>query len=220
MAESTRHLQRSLLRNIFGVFIQLQTYLNILYLLLAFPLGLGYFVFLVTGLALGLGLFITWFGVIILLLVLGVSWALTVLERELAIRMLGIEIPPMSRGNTVIGQSIWRRLLTHLANPVTWTGLIYLIFKFPVGVSSFVVTVVLISVPLGFVTAPIYYRWAEINFGFWTIDTLPEALALVPVGLVVGIITPHVLNLAAFLSGRFAYFMLGASWSERSSRRS
>ena len=73
MAEATRHLQRSLLGNIFGVFIQLQTYLNILYLLLAFPLGLGYFVFLVTGLALGLGLFITWFGIVILLLVLGVS---------------------------------------------------------------------------------------------------------------------------------------------------
>ncbi len=219
MAEATRHSQGSLLGNIFGVFIRLQTYLNILYLLLAFPLGLGYFVFLVTGLALGLGLFITWFGVVILLLVLGVSWALTVLERELAIRMLGIEIPPMSRENT-IGLSIWRRLLTHLANPVTWTGLIYLIFKFPVGVFSFVITVVLVSVPLGFVTAPIYYRWAEINFGLWTIDTLPEALALVPIGLVVGIITPHVLNLAAFLSGRFAYFMLGASWSVRSSQQS
>lgn len=219
MAEATRHSQRSLLGNIFGVFIRLQTYLNILYLLLAFPLGLGYFVFLVTGLALGLGLFITWFGVVILLLVLGVSWVLTVLERELAIRMLGIEIPPMSRENT-IGLSIWRRLLTHLANPVTWTGLIYLIFKFPVGVFSFVITVVLVSVPLGFVTAPIYYRWAEIDFGFWTIDTLPEALALVPIGLVVGIITPHVLNLAAFLSGRFAYFMLGASWSVRSSQQS
>ena len=200
------------------MFIQLQTYLNILYLLLAFPLGIGYFVFLVVGLVLGLGLFITWFGIVILLMVLGVSWALTILERELAIRMLGIDIPPMSRENT-IGQSIWRRLVTHLANPVTWTGFIYLIFKFPVGIFSFVITVVLLSVPLGFVTAPIYYRWGEINFGFWRIDTLPEALALVPIGLVVGIITPHVLNLAAFLSGRFAYFMLGASWSARSSPR-
>ncbi|MCH7786620.1 MAG: sensor domain-containing protein [Chloroflexi bacterium] len=218
MTESAQHSQRSPLHVIFGVFIQLQTYLNILYLLLAFPLGIGYFVFLVTGLALGLGLFITWFGVVILLLVLGVSWALTVFERELAIRMLGIEIPPMARGNPT-GPGIWRRLVNHLANPVTWTGLIYLIFKFPAGVSSFVITVVLLSVPLGFVTAPIYYRWAEINFGFWRIDSLPEALALVPIGFVVGIITPHVLNFAAFLSGRFAYIMLGAKWSELSSRR-
>ena len=216
MTESAQYSQRSLLKNVFGVFIQLQTYLNILYLLLAFPLGIGYFVFLVTGLALGLGLFITWFGVVILLLVLGVSWVLTVFERELAIRMLGIEIPPMSRGNPA-GPGIWRRLVTHLANPVTWTGLIYLIFKFPVGVFSFVVTVVLLSVPLGFVTAPIYTRWAAINFGFWEVDSLAESLALVPIGLVVGIITPHVLNLAAFLSGRFAYFMLGDRWSERPS---
>ncbi len=101
MAEVTRRSQRSLPGNIFGVFIQLQTYLNILYLLLAFPLGFGYFLFLVSGLLLGMLIFIMWFGVVILLFVLGVSWVLTVFERELAIRMLGIDIPPMSHESTI-----------------------------------------------------------------------------------------------------------------------
>ena len=102
---------------------------------------------------------------------------------------------------------------------MTWTGLIYLIFKFPIAVASFVITVVLLLVPVASVTAPIYTRWIDIPFGFWRVDSLGESLLLVPIGLVVGIITPHVLNLAAFLSGRFAYFMLGASWSVRSSQQ-
>lgn len=38
----------------FGVAVQGRTYLNMLYLLLSFPLGLSYFVILVTGLALGI----------------------------------------------------------------------------------------------------------------------------------------------------------------------
>ena len=40
------------LERLYGVFLKPQTYLNMLYLFLAFPLGLAYFVFLVTGLSL------------------------------------------------------------------------------------------------------------------------------------------------------------------------
>jgi hypothetical protein len=51
----------------FGVILRGQTYLNALYVFLAFPLGLFYFIFLVTGLSLGVGLAILWIGLIILL---------------------------------------------------------------------------------------------------------------------------------------------------------
>jgi hypothetical protein len=57
----------------FGVIVDPQSYLNIVYLLVAFPLGTFYFVFLITGLSFGFGLFITLFGIPILLLVLGGS---------------------------------------------------------------------------------------------------------------------------------------------------
>ena len=51
-----------------GVLIDPQSYVNILYLLLSFPLGIAYFVFLVTGISLGFGLLIIWVGVPILAL--------------------------------------------------------------------------------------------------------------------------------------------------------
>src|SRR3954468_22489681 len=76
--------------------IELRSYRNLLYLLLAFPLGLTYFLFLVVGLSLGLGLTIIWVGLPVLLLVLLGSRALSALERQLAIGLLGAEVPPMA----------------------------------------------------------------------------------------------------------------------------
>ncbi len=86
--------QSSVSGKVFGVVVRGQSYLNILYLLLAFPLGLTYFIFLVTGLAVGFGLFITLVGIPILLLVLGGSWVLCSIERWLARTLLNESISP------------------------------------------------------------------------------------------------------------------------------
>ena len=61
---------------IFGAVIEPQSYVNILYLFLVFPLGIVYFMFLVTGLSLGFGLLIIWAGIPILMLVLMGTWPL------------------------------------------------------------------------------------------------------------------------------------------------
>src|SRR5262249_8875508 len=73
-----------------------QTYINILYLLLSFPLGLCYFVVLVTGIALGVSTLIIWIGVLILLLVMSLWWYFALFERQMAMRWLHVEIAPMS----------------------------------------------------------------------------------------------------------------------------
>jgi hypothetical protein len=70
-----------------------QTYVNALYLLLSFPLGVFYFVFLVTGLSLGFGLLVVWIGVPILIMVLAGSWVLCRFEQEVTNRMLQLDIP-------------------------------------------------------------------------------------------------------------------------------
>ena len=80
----------------FGVITKEETYLNLIYLLLAFPLGVVYFTFLVTGLSLGLGTVIIWIGIPILLAVFAASWGLAAFERMLAMLLLREEIPPMS----------------------------------------------------------------------------------------------------------------------------
>ncbi len=58
MNETTNSTQKRYIKRFFGVVARGQSYLNMIYLLLAFPLGVCYFVFLVTGLSLGIGLLI------------------------------------------------------------------------------------------------------------------------------------------------------------------
>jgi len=194
-------------RQLFGVVARGQSYLNIIYLLLALPLGTFYFVFLVTGLSLGFGMIITLVGIPILLLVLGGSWALRELERGLTIALLKEDIPRQSGRPTSSG--LWPRLKAHLSNRVTWTGMLYLLLKFPIGIATFTIAVTLVAVTLGLLTAPIYYSFVDMAGSVWNIDTLWEAFLLTFIGIPMVFISLHLMNGAAFVSGRFARVMLG-----------
>ena len=152
----------------FGVIAAPQSYLNIFYLLLAFPLGIAYFVFLVTGISVGASLIIVWVGIPILALVLAGSWAMCEFERILAVSLLKEDIPHTIRGRSTETDAqdlssverlvvrTWRRLKSHLTNRLTWTGILYLFVKFPVGVVSFVIVVVLVAVTGSLLGAPFY----------------------------------------------------------------
>ena len=193
-------------RGVFGVVADPQSYLNILYLLLSVPLGTIYFVFLVTGLSLGFGMIITLFGIPILLLVLGGSLVLCDFERMVAIAMLKEQIPPTSSQPTSGGW--WPRLKARLINRRTWTGVLYLLLKFPVGTATFTIAVTLVSVTGALLTAPIYYSFVDMNWSVWTIDTLWEASLLTLIGIPLLFISLHLMNGAAFVSGRLARAML------------
>src|SRR4030095_2034841 len=77
----------------FGVLIEGRSYLNLLYVWLAFPLGLAYFILLVTGFSVGIGLGILWIGLGILFALMLAVWGLEGLERILAIGLLGAAVP-------------------------------------------------------------------------------------------------------------------------------
>src|SRR5579872_429724 len=72
-----------------------KSFRNMLYLLLSFPLGLGYFVALVAGIALGIGTLIIWIGVPILIAIMIAWWYAAAFERHLATRLLRVSIAPM-----------------------------------------------------------------------------------------------------------------------------
>ncbi|MCH8973553.1 MAG: sensor domain-containing protein [Chloroflexi bacterium] len=219
-------MKTSTRRGLFGVVTDPQSFINIFYLLLSFPLGIAYFVFLVTGISLGFGLLIIWVGVPILGVVLAGSWVLCELERMLAIGLLKEDIPPTARGNLAgraeagvqslsSGErffiSMWRRLKGYLSDRLTWTGMLYLFLKFPLGIASFVIAVTLISVTAALLAAPIAYLFGDFDarIGGWDIDTLWEAGLLTLVGIPMVFVSLYLMNQAAFASGRLARVMLG-----------
>ncbi|WP_406660751.1 sensor domain-containing protein [Methanolobus sp. ZRKC3] len=183
-----------------------QTYLNTLYLLFTFPLGTAYFVFLVTGLSLGFTLSIVWLGIPILILVFLAWWEIASFERQLAIWFLDVEISPMII-EEVHGKSILEKGIMRLKNPVTWKGLLFLIIKFPFGILSLVVTVVLISLSLSLLFAPLAYLLGNVS----GIDAMWEAIAIFALGIIVSFLSMHVMNFLAYLAGKLAVLLLGSS---------
>ncbi len=194
-------------RGFFGVVAEPQSYLNIIYLLLAFPLGTFYFVFLVTGLSLGFGLIITLVGIPILLLVLKGSWVLCRFERQVAITLLNEDIP-LSVSRPASG-GLWSRVKALLKDRVTWTGVLYLFLKFPLGIVTFTITVTLIAVTVGFLTAPTYMWTSDpIVWGSWSFDPFPWSWLLTIIGIPMVFISLHLMNAMAVVFGRMTRAML------------
>ena len=194
----------------FGVAIQGQTYLNLVYLFLAFPLGIFYFTLLVVGFSLGFGLLIFWVGIIILAMMFVALRASTVFERQLAVWLLHEDIPSM-RSSAPAGMRIWDQIKANLADPVTWKSLAYLLVKFPLGIFTFAVLVALITLTLGFLAAPVIYPLISmeiLHVGIFHIDTLWKAIVCSFVGLVLFFPSLHIFNGLARISGRLAREML------------
>jgi hypothetical protein len=193
-----RRTFRGFLGRFFGVPLRGRTWLNIVYLLLSFPLGIIYFSILVSLLPTGLGTVIVWIGIPILIATAYVWWAFAALERHLSDLMLGTHLAPAPQP--------WRRAQGLLPKvkalfgaPSTWKDLGFVIAKFPLGILSFVVVLVSFVVPVAFILAPIGVHWSDwaeqtgtqipesqhgFYLEFWHIDTTAEALVLVPLGII------------------------------------
>jgi len=142
--------------NFFSVIGKKRTYLNMLYMLISFPLGIVYFVLLVTGISLGLGLIITLIGIPLLVLMSFLWYWVAIFERQHTSYFLGVDIKSVK--NKAFGQkTLWKKIVMHWKQPITWKSLAYLFIKFPLGIVSFVALVTLISVSVSLIAAPIVY---------------------------------------------------------------
>ncbi|WP_157971657.1 sensor domain-containing protein [Halorussus litoreus] len=204
-----------------GVPARTQTYRNLVYLAVAFPLGLAYFVGLTFGFSLGAGLAITVVGVPMLLATLAGSTLLTRVEAELANRLLGTSIhtrlPDASGG---ILDAV-KRLVTD-AN--TWIGVAYLFGKFVFGLVSFTALVSLLSAAGSMLVAPLTYSSAyyvgphfgtlsvgPFESGRLVVNTFGRAVGVAVVGLVLALGSLHLLNALARVAGTVTEALLDVS---------
>jgi hypothetical protein len=184
-----------------------QSYLNILYLLLALPLGILYFAFLVSGFSLGAGLLVTLAGIPVLLFVLAGSSVLSRLERMLAVKLLKVDVPNPPK--FVGPKGLWQRVKARFSDRLIWRETLYLLFKFPVGVFAFTVAVTLLAVSIGFTFAPVY-MWASdpLTWGGMVLSPYPWAWILMVIGIPMFFISVNLLNAVAAGLGNMAKAML------------
>ena len=207
MTETSQAAEQDLLDLIFGPAASGQTYLNLLYLLLAFPLGIGYFILLVAGLSTGVSLLIVFIGLPILIGVFELCRGIGAFERLLARGMLHLEIAPPPALSSSPG--ILPRLKALMADTVTWKSLVYLGLKFPFGIAAFCVLVTSFALSVTLTLTPLLYRIVPIDIAFWRIENKDEAVICCMIGVILLLLSFHVVNGLAYLWGRFAEMMLG-----------
>ena len=203
----------SMIGRFFGVVARPLTWLNLLFQLLAFPLGLFYFVFLVTGLSVGLGLVIIWVGIPILLVVAGAWWLFGAFERVQAKYLLGADVASPPRAwETANG--VWGKLKAHFGSGATWKDLFYLLAKLPMGVLSFTLLVTLAGILAWLVAFPIAAYWDIhlISWGNgegWT-PPLWLAILAIPGAILDVFLSLHIVNGWGWVCARWAELLFGA----------
>lgn len=191
-----------------------------LYNLLAFPLGLFYFLALTIGTAVGVPLTLVWVGFLILAITAGLLVGFISFERELTRLLLGAQLAPRT-APVLAPRTVTQRLGDFLSNPVTWKGAAFLLLKFPLGIVSFVVTITSLATTAVFLLGPMLYQefGFRVDFGLflWHVDSLPEAMVLSFGGVVVLWVSLHLLN-ALGLGWRFLAEGLLGSESHRAAQ--
>lgn len=224
-----------------------QTYKNLLYVSLAFPLGLAYFVFVSVTVPLSIALLILVVGLPLLILTVGIALGLAGLERRLTRVLLDVDVPGVRE---LDGDSRRERLFGLVTDRPTLTTLVYLPSKLFVGLASAIVVVTTFSTGVAMLFVPLYYTepglyvgvvsnrpvelhpalyvgWNNLLVGFetvveigvWEVSTLGGALVVAVLGVGVCLFGVNLLNAVAWLNGRFARLMLADGFDPVSALR-
>ena len=145
------------------------------YILLSFPLAIGYIIYFSVGISLGIGLLILFVGFVILGFVVFASTLAMRLERSLAIHLLSAEIPPLNLRRVRADASFERErgyrapfplIKGYLSSTALWKGLALLVVKLPLTLVAFVLALIPASLTIGFAMAPLL---GHFNAG-WSVD--------------------------------------------------
>jgi hypothetical protein len=193
--------RRSPLRRFFGAVARPQSYRNIGYLYVGFPLAIVWFTVLVSMLSVSLSLVVVaLLGIPLLVATWYVIRAFANVERGLANVLLGTDLAPAPMAGRGRGNP-WVRLRAMSRERGRWRELAFLVVRTPVAVVSFGVAVAALVVPFTVAYAPIHARIGD-DFGdwFWSAELhdfasrSPWSWGLVPLGLGMFVASIHLLN--------------------------
>lgn len=175
-----------------------QTYRNLLYLLVAMPLGLLYFVVLSAGVSFTAGLSLTLLGPVALLATTLTTLSLSWVDARLTDRLLGVDLSGPSFPADTDGAVAYAVEL--VTGRDAWVGAVYLCWRCVFGMVAFLLLTTGVSLAAGLLTAPLAYGEflvVDYRLGVWNVDTLPRALGAAGVGLLVAYATLLFVDLLA-----------------------
>jgi hypothetical protein len=203
---------------------------NIAFLLLSFPLGLIFFLVTVIGFTLGVSTLILWIGLPILFATLVLVRGMAMIERRMVANLLHVSFPDQRHYHDMPQRGFLKRFGNVLRDPLTWTSMIYMFVKLPLGIISFTLALVLPIVSLALTLLPLVYLvnlfvntilwkngipstgiivpyFLEVR-GQFDLVMFARSFIGVPIGLALWLVTRFLLNNLALLSGEIARALL------------
>ncbi len=197
----------------FGVIADGQTYRNLAYLIIAFPLATFYFTFAVTVISVGASLVWTFVGLVILAFGLSACRAFMAIECSLAEKLTRRRMP-LPTPAADFSDGFWRGVWSLLKQGDSWLSLLFLLVRFPLAVAAFSVAISLVGASLWAIVQPVLaplFTWIGIpqEWGAWTIDTVWEGFIFFPIGVVLLFLSLHAVNAIAWLMAESVRLMTG-----------
>jgi uncharacterized membrane protein len=185
--------QHSALGRFFGVAADPRAYAALFYMLLALPTGIFYFTWAVAGISLSIGLSILIFGIAFAVLFFGTVRVLALVEGRLVEVMLGVRMP--RRPPYVLRHQGWgARVKALFTDPRSWSTLLYMVLKLPLGIVYFAIAVAGIAMSLGLLFAPIaavLQQRGVFDDGpgfYWDGQLVAPPLILAPLAFIAGVV--------------------------------
>ena len=201
----------TVLGRFFSVFADPLAYSSLFYMLLSLATGIFYFTWAITGLSLSLGLCILIIGLPFAVLFISTVRALALVEGRLIESMLGVRMPrrPLYADR---GKPFSARIKNMFTDPRTWSTLLYMVLKLPLGIVYFTFAIIGLSLSLSMTVAPIMK--ATLDIGMLNINGVAYAPPLwaLPFTLAIGIVglclTLHMARGIGRLQGQLAKHFL------------
>jgi signal transduction histidine kinase len=198
-----------------------QAVVDSVYIVTGFALSVTWFALLVSLISAGTGSAVTLVGIPILAATMYLWTRIADTERWRARRFLGIDVGNPYR--EIEASSFLRRVFEprvvweRIKDVAVWRDLVYLLLVFfPLALTTFVVALTAWATGLGLVAQPFtYWSGGGMEVFDWKVDTLPEALGCLAVGIVVLLFVPWVLGGLAAAHGWTVRSLLGTRSAER-----
>jgi uncharacterized membrane protein len=194
----------------FSIAFDPKAYGGLLYALLALPIGIVYFTWVVTGVSLSAGLAVLIIGVPFTLLFIASVRVIALLEGRIVELLLGQRMPRRLPMEEVKVTGVWPRIRAMLTDRRTWSTMFYMVLQLPLGVAYFVIAVTGLSLSLGLVAAPFveFITGRQVVFMSPAIDRFadtPVGMGLMMVvGFLLFFIVLHLMKGLSFLHARYA----------------
>lgn len=140
----------------FNVVSDPRTYGALLYMLLALPTGIFYFVWATVGISLSLGFAILIIGIPFFLLFIASIRVLAHVEGRIVEALLGVRMPRRLPVGPSADEGVWTKIKEAFSDVRTWSSLFYMLMRLPLGIVYFVIGVVGLSMSLGLTAGAMY----------------------------------------------------------------